>query len=147
MIDWIELARAIPYAGTAVIFGLFMVLILRQNGQQRAEVARLQDEKDERLAASWAEQERERDRIFTEAMERRDKDWRDFLQAQQQARGEQWSAVVQELKHLSALTIHSTDLLREHDAWERGLLITMQQRALGLLYPPSPPPPKTGDKE
>lgn len=120
MIDWVELSRAVPYAGTAIIFGIFMVLILRESAKQHKEEAQLQDKKDER-----------RDNNFLLAIERRDQDWRDFLAAQTTARGEQWSAVVGELKGLTAIVTLSAGLLRDHDSWERGLLSTLQMRRIG----------------
>lgn len=97
-----------------------MVLILRQANSTAKEIAERQDKKDER-----------RDLMFTQAIERRDQDWREFLAAQTAARGDQWNSVVGELKALTAIVTLSTTILRDHDSWERGLLANMQLRRTG----------------
>lgn len=142
VIDWVELSKAVPYAAIAIVFGLFMVKVLQLVGDQRSADDKRQDEKDERLAERMAVRERERDAQYLAAIERRDIDWRDFLAQQQILRGEQWTAVVTELKGLTAVVTHSVDLLRAHDSWERGLMSALQQRRSG-----EHPYTKTGEQE
>lgn len=127
-IDWVELSRAIPYAGVAIIFGLFMVSVLRIIGAQRDADAKRQDAKDERLAKQQVDRDKQRDSEFLASIERMTKDWRDFLVNQQAIRGEQWAGVAVELKQLTAMVILTSNMLREHDSWERGMLSVMRGR-------------------
>lgn len=127
-IDWVELSRAVPYAGVAIIFGLFQIAILRLVGQQRKDERTAQDAKDERQEERRAERNKERDKAFTEAIERLSQGWRDFLAQQQETRTLQWAGVLAELRQLTAVVTLSADLLRAHDAWERGMLGALQLR-------------------
>lgn len=120
MIDWVELSKAVPYAAIAIVFGLFMLKVLELIGKQRDAAAERQDTVDAR-----------RDTQFIEAIGKRDLEWRDFMTQQQLLRGEQWMAVVVELKQLTAIVTLSADLLRSHDSWERGLLSALHQRRTG----------------
>jgi len=128
-IDWIELSKAVPYAAIAVVFGLFMLKVLELVGKQRDADAKRQDEKDERVMGRVRERERERDAQFIDAIKTQDQRWQDFLAQQQILRTKQWEQVIAELKQLTAVVMLSADLLRAHDAWERGLLSSMYRRA------------------
>lgn len=167
-IDWVKLSEAIPYAGVAIIFGLFMVTILKQNSDARQRVQDKQDAKDERRDKLYLDAAALRNSEFISSIERRDANWRDFMALQQTQRTESWSVVSVKLGDLASLIVSLSTLVRDtnvliaqHDNWERRELairmpvkpatgpLTPQRRGTDIYYKEAPdaPAPTENDQQ
>lgn len=111
-IDWIELSRAIPYAGIAVVFAVFVLLLLERQDKTSVERQKLADAKDAT-----------RDAVFLAGINKQADDWRVYLREERdldrEARNQGQARLGEEIKGIALAVSATHALISQHDIWER----------------------------
>ena len=141
-IDWIELSRAAPYAGVAIIFGLFIVWLLkiaiawiekRDTADDAREAAREKIRQAEQ--ARQDQKDSGRDARFIQAIADHDGSWREFMGAERIRQAEGMTLLTRELERVAALVSITNTLVMKHDEWERTLYEAAKARRSGDTGP------------
>lgn len=145
-IDWIELSRAVPYAGIAIVFAVFVYIMAKLMFEQAEKWAKAaqaererQDKKDLAAMDRQDQKDRERDERYLAAIkEQNDRSllshqkqqdaWREFVANEAKLAGEQRALMIRELERVAQGQQLTHSLLREHDTWERAFAESAKQR-------------------
>lgn len=127
-IDWIELSRAVPYGGIAIIFAVFVVILNeRQDRKDKEREARDDARETVRIAQRKMDQERqdrkdyERDERFIKAFADLAHDWQQALATYAVRSAESIATVARQLDHIADMAMQITTMLEKHDTWERAI--------------------------
>lgn len=112
-IDWVALTTAIPYAGIAIIFGIFMLRLIQLNNEASEKRQERQDKKDA-----------ERDTKFLDAIDKHANQWQTFLREEREldraSRSEERVQVAADLKSIVQAIGIVQSLVSQHDLAERA---------------------------
>lgn len=134
-IDWIELSRAVPYAGIAIIFAVFVLVLQEKQDKKDREREQRDDAREAaRTLARRTEQERQdakdisRDERFIKAFSDLARDWQETLGNYTSQQSQGMALISRELERIGNVGMLTNALVKEHDTWERAVFEAGRRR-------------------